>query len=45
MEDAEFKQKQIELLEKISKSINDVNIKTDKMIILLKKATERFEKL
>jgi hypothetical protein len=33
------------LLEKIHHSMNEINIKTDKMIILLKKVAERTENM
>ena len=35
--------KQTEILERIAKDINAVNVKTDKMILLLKKVVEKAE--
>lgn len=43
MTEEEYRIRQIELLEQIAKSINDVNIKTDKMIIVMKSIATKTE--
>lgn len=37
----EFEERQIQLLEQMVKSLNDINIKSDKTIILLKTALDK----
>lgn len=39
----EFEEKQLEYLRQISEDIRAVNVKTDKMILLLKKVVEKTE--